>query len=123
MSPFELFSKEPRFTIKYIDGSGNEYFINKNTLLYRGVKKEESSSGIYDGGEDKKVKFDYKQSKEIRSIVYKLIKDKENHIEKRIMTSGMLIKRNKRKDKIYYIHPNSELKSNLEKNLNTILKD
>jgi hypothetical protein len=42
-------------TYQYADGSANVYRIKPDSLEYIPVKPEESSTGMYSGGEPKKV--------------------------------------------------------------------
>lgn len=75
---------------QYADGSANVYRITSDSLEYVPVKPEESSTGMYSGGEPKKVALTPEEFRTIRYLL-EVAKDKhEIHITDRIKTSGMI---------------------------------
>jgi len=56
----------------YSDGNNNLYKIYKSTISYLPVKPAESSSGVYDGGEEKTAKINASQFKEIETKIVEI---------------------------------------------------
>lgn len=105
----------------YLDGSGNKYELIGDTLEYNPVKKENSSSGEYSGGEYKKVKVTSEQKKQLKAVFEKAIKAKEEQQENREMMTGMVIREKKKKKKEVILKSNSIAKAELEKLLKEVL--
>jgi hypothetical protein len=76
--------------LTYADGSGNTWKITKNSLSYKPVKPEMSSSGIYDGGEEAHKSLSDSDFQMLKAEFEKIFNHKEIQIQNRIMTSGML---------------------------------
>lgn len=104
-------------TIKYIDGSNNDYNITKTQLQYVAVKKDNSSSGEYNGGNDATVSLSKEQFAQIQVYIKKLKADKTQHITTREMGCGTLIL----KKKTLFIAMNSKLLSDFNNYLKSIL--
>ncbi|MFI5203379.1 MAG: hypothetical protein ACHQF2_02695 [Flavobacteriales bacterium] len=77
-------------TYGYADGSGNVYKLTSDNLEYIPVKKENSSSGEYSGGEPAKVSVSKAQFDVLVSMMKGIILDKSIHIENREMMTGMI---------------------------------
>jgi hypothetical protein len=105
--------------IDYGDGSGNRYTLKleegKAIIKYEPVTPEMSSSGYYSGGEPFERNIDFTLFNQIAEIATQAIQSKSSHINKRIMSSGMLtVEINNSKQKAI-LAPNSKIKENLEK--------
>jgi len=80
--------------ITYADGSGNTYIISGSEeifLEYNPIKPFMSSSGVYDGGDYKKMKISQLDYDNIMKIINKAIANKSIHIENRVKGSGLII--------------------------------
>ncbi|MEM2146383.1 MAG: hypothetical protein QW279_13550 [Candidatus Jordarchaeaceae archaeon] len=105
--------------IYYVDGSGNRYNLRleegKPVVKYEPVTPEMSSSGFYSGGEPFERNIDTKLFNQIAETATQAIKTKTDHINERIMGSGLLtIEINNSKQKAI-LTPNSKIKQKLEK--------
>ena len=74
----------------YADGSANLYIISSDSLEYDPITPEESSTGIYSGGEPKTVSISTEQFKSISQLFDKALANKAVHIEDRMKTSGAI---------------------------------
>ena len=68
----------------YHDGNGNKYTLLRNILEYFPIKKAESSSGIYDGGNAFKKTLNAAQYQKLFNLFNKLITDKTCHTKQNI---------------------------------------
>lgn len=117
LTSFSLFSTE----YIYLDGSANQYTLfqqDKNYFIkYEPIKKENSSSGVYSGGEEKKVSIPKEDYISFIVLFKKAFLSKEVS-EKREMMTGMVIK--KKRDKVLeekILLANSHEKHKLERSL------
>jgi len=111
---------------EYIDGNANKYIIKKEgkiTIEYVPMKSHLSSSGFYDGGDYTKKKISSQDWNNLILIFKEAIGNKEIHIKNRVKRSGIIIIQEENKKKTYIIRPNSEIISEIEKNLQDILKN
>jgi len=95
---------------EYADGSGNKYIIKNDLKIfieYIPIKPHLSSSGFYDGGDYKKKELTKLDFNKIYSIFKEALRNKENHIESRIKTSGLLTLQEDDKKKSCILKPNS----------------
>ena len=109
---------------EYADGSGNKYIIKNDLKIfieYVPIKPHLSSSGFYDGGDYKKKEITKLDFNKIYSIFKKAMRNKENHIESRIKTSGLLILQEENKKKMCILKPNSKYLREIEKLLQYIM--
>lgn len=74
----------------YADGSANRYIITPTTLEYDPIKPEESSTGMYSGGDPKSISISAAQFDSIRDLLDKAIANKTIHIQDRMKTSGLI---------------------------------
>ena len=80
--------------LSFSDGSNNNYHFRLNAsfptgiLEYDPIQPQESSSGIYSGGEPKNISVSPEIAQQIRERVTRLAADKKNHTEMRTMGSG-----------------------------------
>lgn len=98
----------------YLDGSGNKYELIKGELEYNPVKKENSSSGEYSGGVQKKVTVTPEEIKLIKASFEKAIMATSEQQENREMMTGMVIRNKKNKEKKVILKPDSATKKELE---------
>ena len=75
---------------QYADGSANLYIITPDSLEYVPVKPAESSTGMYSGGDPKKVALKTEEFRNVRALVEAAKKNHAVHIPDRIKTSGMI---------------------------------
>lgn len=75
---------------QYADGSANAYIIKPDSLEYIPVKPEESSTGMYSGGDPKKVALKPEEFRNVTAMLEAAKKNHSIHIPDRIKTSGMI---------------------------------
>jgi hypothetical protein len=75
---------------EYADGSANLYLLTETSLEYLPVKPEESSTGMYSGGDPKKVAVTPAEFNELKDLFDDALKKTSSHIPDRIKTSGMI---------------------------------
>ena len=75
---------------EYADGNGNTYRIQASSLEYIPVKKEESSSGMYSGGEARTVAINAEQYRDISALIESALNNTGIHINDRVMMSGVV---------------------------------
>ncbi|HMG92493.1 MAG TPA: hypothetical protein VK589_20685 [Chryseolinea sp.] len=75
---------------EYADGNGNTYRIQASSLEYVPVKKEESSSGMYSGGEARTVAINAEQYRDISALIESALNNTGIHINDRVMMSGVV---------------------------------
>ena len=86
------------------------------------MKPEFSSSGIYDGGEYIKKQISNIQFENFKSEINKAVENKEIHIEKRVMMSGLIKIKKGDNETTYIIKPGSKEQIQIEKLLKEFLK-
>ncbi|MBV1924813.1 MAG: hypothetical protein KUG68_12385 [Flavobacteriaceae bacterium] len=106
----------------YVDQNNNRYSINHLTIDYRPIKASESSSGTYDGGEEKKVSITEEEYSEITSIAEDFLSNKELENQKREMLTAILYSIDQHENKRKVILRSSEKRTLLEKILKEALK-
>lgn len=74
----------------YTDQNNNRYTISPDTLSYLPIKKENSSSGEYDGGESATVALSKKEYKTISEKALELLADTSKHTNKRMMMTSII---------------------------------
>lgn len=75
----------------YSDGNSNSYNITETTINYDPIKKENSSSGTYSGGEAKSKTLSEKDFQKINTLFKEAISAKAEQQSDRVMQSGLLI--------------------------------
>ncbi len=116
--------KNQKEIYEYADGSGNKYIIKNDLKIfieYIPIKPHLSSSGFYDGGDYKKKEITKLDFNNISSIFKETLRNKENHIEKRIKTSGLLRIQEEDTKKVCILKPNSKDLREIEKLLHDIM--
>lgn len=105
----------------YADDSANRYVITPNQIEYIPVKPEESSTGMYSGGEPKKVSITKEQFEEISIVFERAFQTTTSHIENRMKSSG-LVEKNVGNDRTSCIlRPKSESLIEIETALKELL--
>ena len=104
----------------YADGSGNAYIITATSLEYLPVEPANSSSGIYDGGDYKKIELSKDQYDHIRQLLETAVLNTNVHTTDRIKTSGMIIINSNGKKKVIIIKPNCKEQLEIEAYLKSI---
>ena len=106
---------------EYADGSGNAYKIQPSSLEYIPVKKEESSSGIYSGGEAKTVTINAEQYKNISILLESAMNNTAIHINDRVLMSGVIRAISSENTRSCIIKPGSDELSKIEDALKNIV--
>lgn len=94
---------QPTYT--YADGSANLYILTPTTLEYDPVTPEESSTGMYSGGEPKTVTITGEQFASIKALLESAIKNPSVHIKDRTKTSGAISVKQGTNEKKFIIAP------------------
>ncbi|MHA1884309.1 MAG: hypothetical protein ACXAAI_05385 [Promethearchaeota archaeon] len=111
---------------RYIDGNNNEYVIKGDPQMsveYNPVKPQYSSSGIYDGGEHKKIKITNQQYNELITVLNETAAKKKIHMRDRVKLSGMIIIQKKGAQLEFIIKPHSREMDIIEEQLKSVMKD
>lgn len=107
--------------LEYGDGSGNLLVITPGAIEYIPVKKENSSSGMYDGGSARMQKIPDSDYIKIERMFEEIFGNKKIQITNREMGSGMLKSTEGSKEKIIIISSSPE-KDQLEQLLTSLLR-
>jgi hypothetical protein len=75
----------------YADGSGNRFVITADRLVYEPVRPEQSSTGMYSGGEPGDVSLGEDQCARLEELIRAFAGDAEHRIEERTKGSGLLV--------------------------------
>ena len=113
---FSSFMKKTK-SYTYIDGNNNVYTIRQDSIFYSPIKPQESSSGIYNGGEPAKIKITTEQFAKIEAIIKAIQKDKKSWCDKREMGYGTVVVGKKS----IFLNTSSKSKAMLEQELNLLL--
>jgi len=95
LSLFLVFKLEAQINYLYSDGNSNSYTVKETQIQYEPVSKEESSSGLYHGGEPKIVIISPYELNKIKILFEEAISDTTSQQLKRSLGSGLLIRYNK----------------------------
>jgi len=99
----------------YIDGNGNKYEITGNQMHYVPVKKENSSSGEYSGGEPGEYELNSDDTKKLKKLLSDAMKATDDHHTDREMGTGLIIHLNKKnKEKMVILKMDSKSKNDIE---------
>lgn len=107
---------------EYADGSGNRYILTTSSLSYIPVKPEESSSGIYSGGEPKEILLKETQFNSIQALLLNAVSNRSIHMQERVKMSGLITIVHKEERKQYILQPGSEGQTAIETLLKRILE-
>ena len=109
---------------QYLDGNGNKYVVKRgipHNIEYIPIKPLMSSSGLYNGGNLVKKELSEMHYNEIISLINEALKNKRNHIEKRVKMSGMIIINEEHNETTCILAPHSPEINQIEKLLQEIL--
>jgi hypothetical protein len=81
-------NQSPRY--HYADGSANVYDVTESSLEYIPVRPEQSSTGMYSGGNPGKISLTTEQFNSIKDLMEVAIRKTDIHIPDRIKTSGLV---------------------------------
>jgi hypothetical protein len=95
-------------TLIYTDQNNNSFIIENTLLQYSPVSRENSSSGIYSGGEPWTSQLSDFQAEELISKAKTLLNDTMHHSAKRIMTSSMIELKTHRKTEKAILLPSKD---------------
>jgi hypothetical protein len=119
-------SQKYEYKYQYADGAGNLYIINPDSIDYRPITREQSSSLNYDGGKPRTVKIDARQYQEIsvkldRSL--KLTSIQSNNVRMgRAKGTGLISKQAKnRQVRNRVISMNSQAQKEIEASLKQLI--
>ena len=110
---------------QYSDGNGNSYkigFLHEKSFEYVPVKPEQSSSGEYDGGKPVSKSITDDDLQKIVAAFNLAFNNSSIHIQNRIKGTGLIIKKQARKETVVVIRGDSVEKENIEKILKKLLK-
>jgi hypothetical protein len=107
---------------QYADGSANVYIITSSSLEYVPVKPEESSTGMYSGGEPKKISLSIHEFRNLRALLEAAKNNHAIHIPDRIKTSGLITTISGNDKTSFILKPGSKEITSIETLLTKLLK-
>jgi hypothetical protein len=105
---------------EYADGSGNRYVLSNATLRYIPVKPEESSTGMYSGGEPFEISLSADQIRELEQVFDNAILAQQSHTQDRAKMTGLIIKSSQTESISVILESNAPEKKALENALLTL---
>lgn len=115
--------KQSNMILEYSDGNGNYYKITRDSIIYKPITKEMSSSGLYDGGEPAQKSITKDGFEKVYDEFEIIFKETSIHIKNRMKTSGHLVIDRGRGNERKVIIKSSEEQKKLEKLLKSLLSD
>jgi hypothetical protein len=109
----------PRYS--YADGSANVYQVTQSSLEYIPVRPEQSSTGMYSGGNPGKISLTDDQFNSVKELMELAITKTEIHIPDRIKTSGRISRSGGDGDTTVFITGASVEMQKIEDLLHTLL--
>ncbi|MCE7863875.1 MAG: hypothetical protein DYG99_10070 [Bacteroidetes bacterium CHB5] len=109
-------SQQPQLI--YADGSANRYEISTHELKYIPVKPEESSTGMYSGGEPAQVTLSKEQYNHLKNLFETALTQTDQQIPDRIKTSGQVVVGEKK----VILKPNAPAKLAIESELKKMIE-
>ena len=100
----------------YSDQNNNVYVVTSDMLSYDPISENESSSGVYSGGEAFKVALDASEYDEIIELANRIANDPEGKSNKREMLTSVLTLVEDQKESAFILRK-SALRSQLEEML------
>lgn len=107
----------------YIDGNNNTYSLRGDTLNYYPVKKINSSSGQYDGGDSKSIQLDKDQIEKLIDLFNLTLNNIDIHQKKREMGCGTLVVIESKNEQRIYIKRNAQEKIQMEQYLKELFEN
>jgi hypothetical protein len=109
-------------TYEYGDGNGNAYIITTDSIEYVPVKKENSSTGNYSGGEPVKKKITESDYQQVQSYVHEIFGNASIHIKDRMKGSGRISVVNNQEERQVVIIWQCDEKEQLEGLLTNLIR-
>lgn len=106
---------------EYSDGSANRYVITQTTIEYIPVKPQESSTGMYSGGEPKLVSITNEQFKVVAKLFETAFENTNAHMTERPKMSGLITSISGNLTNQAILKPNSDEKQEIESLLKAML--
>jgi hypothetical protein len=107
---------------EYSDGNSNLYVLTASELKYIPVKPENSSSGMYSGGDAKSKNITSSQYDELHTLFEEVFTKTVIHIENRVMMSGQITSVEGSTKKKCILKPSSPEIAQIEEALKNILR-
>ena len=107
----------------YTDGNNNTYSLRGDTLNYYPVKKINSSSGQYDGGDSKSIQLDKDQIEKLIDLFNLTLNNIDIHQKKREMGCGTLVVIESKNEQRIYIKRNAQEKIQMEQYLKELFEN
>ena len=107
----------------YTDGNNNTYSLQGDTLNYYPVKKINSSSGQYDGGDLKSIQLDKDQLEKLIDLFNLTLNNIGIHQKKREMGCGTLVVIESKNEQRIYIKRNAQEKIQMEQYLKELFEN
>jgi hypothetical protein len=77
--------------IAYIDQNNNSWEISKESIQYKGISTNQSSSALYSGGKNRNIIISPQQYSELQQMAQAVLEDKTAQLDNRNMGSAILI--------------------------------
>ncbi len=106
----------------YLDQNNNRYYISQLNIDYHPIKASKSSSGVYDGGEEKEVSISEESYAEIVSLAEQFLSNKNHENINREMLTAILYSKDQYENKRSVILKSSEKRIQFENLLKEALK-
>lgn len=106
---------------EYSDGSANRYVITETTIEYIPVKPEESSTGMYSGGEPKLISITTNQFNDVAKVFETAFQNTNAHMPERPKMSGLIVSTTGSSSKQAILKPDSKEKNDIESALKAML--
>jgi len=106
----------------YADGSANRYEISIDELKFIPVKPEESSTGMYSGGEPAQVALSKEQYNHLKNLFETALAQTDQQIPDRIKTSGLVVVINGSDKQEVILKPNAPAKLAIEAELKKMIE-
>jgi hypothetical protein len=106
---------------EYSDDSANRYVITETMVEYIPVKPEESSTGMYSGGEPKLVSITKEQFESMTKLFETAFENTSAHMTDRPKMSGLITSMTGKELRQAILKPNSKEKKAIEETLKAIL--
>lgn len=111
----------PQPNLIYADGSANRYEISSTELKYIPVRPEESSTGMYSGGEPAQASLTQQQYNQLKDLFESALAQTDQHLQERMKTSGLVVVVNGNNQKQVILKSNAPVKLAIEAELKRIL--
>lgn len=114
--------EETKMNYTYVDQNNNRYYISQLSIDYHPIKPSESSSGVYDGGEEKKVSVSEENYIALVSIAEQFLSNKNHENINREKSTSILYSKDQNDNKRSIVLKPSEERTQFEYLLKEALK-